>query len=78
MFLTSCSGLAICVLVVASAVHSALVKHNLTITWEPGAPNGQSRYMSKTNGQFPAPALWFAEDDVVEVCKSSMIRKHRN
>ena len=46
---------------------AALVTRNLTLTWETGAPNGQSRDMIFTNGQFPAPALTFDEDDDVEV-----------
>lgn len=48
-------------------VQAALVTQNLTLTWETGAPNGQSRDMIFTNGQFPAPALAFDEDDDVEV-----------
>ena len=43
------------------------VRHELVLTWEVGAPNGQSRQMIKTNGCFPAPTLIFDEDDDAEV-----------
>lgn len=43
------------------------VKQTLTITWSPGSPNGATRNIIKTNGQFPAPALTFDENDDVEI-----------
>lgn len=55
-------------LIFALTAFSAHVKRELTLTWEEGAPNGQSRYMIKTNGQFPSPTLIFDEGDDVEVC----------
>ena len=55
-------------LLLTAAVYAATVRQELTITWEKGAPNGQSRYMIFTNGQFPAPQLMFNEGDNVEVC----------
>lgn len=56
--------LALCL--TAQAAH---VTHTLTLTWETGAPDGQSREMIFTNGQFPAPALTFDEGDDVEVSR---------
>ncbi|ORY10495.1 conidial pigment biosynthesis oxidase Arb2/brown2 [Clohesyomyces aquaticus] len=44
-----------------------LVKHDLTLSWEVGAPNGQPRELIKVNGQFPGPSLVWDEDDDVEV-----------
>lgn len=49
------------------AAFAAHVKRELTMTWEEGAPNGQSRHMIRTNGQFPSPTLIFDEGDDVEV-----------
>ncbi|KAL8685395.1 MAG: hypothetical protein Q9218_007785, partial [Villophora microphyllina] len=43
------------------------VKQTLTITWTPGSPNGATRNIIKTNGQFPGPALTFDENDDVEI-----------
>ena len=42
-------------------------KHELTLTWELAAPNGQPRELIKVNGQFPGPTLVWDEDDDVEV-----------
>jgi len=47
--------------------NAALVRKELTLTWEQGAPNGQARDMIKTNGHFPSPNLVVDEDDDVEV-----------
>ncbi|KAI0008774.1 multicopper oxidase [Xylariaceae sp. FL0662B] len=46
---------------------AAQVKHTLRFTWEQGAPNGQSRDIILTNGNFPGPNLVFDEDDDVEI-----------
>jgi hypothetical protein len=43
------------------------VKHEMTLTWESGAPNGQARELIKMNGQFPGPAFIWDEDDDIEV-----------
>lgn len=43
------------------------VRHEMTLTWELGAPNGQVREMIKMNGQFPGPTFVWDEDDDVEV-----------
>jgi len=51
------------------------VKQDLTLTWEQHAPNGQSRYAVKTNGQFPGPSLIFNEDDDVEVSSGHSLEK---
>ena len=58
--------IAICALATFDAILGAVVKKDLTITWERWAPNGQSRYMILTNGQFPAPSLVFDENDDIE------------
>ncbi len=53
---------------------AACVRKTLTLTWEPGAPNGQHRHMIFTNGQFPGPDLIFDEGDDAEVCKPPAFR----
>jgi FtsP/CotA-like multicopper oxidase with cupredoxin domain len=53
--------------VFSTLVTSALVKKDWTITWEPGAPNGQERNMIKINGQFPGPTILCDEEDDIEV-----------
>lgn len=58
------AALASLLLPLAQAKH---VKQTLTITWTPGSPNGATRNIIKTNGQFPAPALTFDENDDVEI-----------
>lgn len=47
--------------------YSKLVREELTLTWEEGAPNGQVRELIKMNGQFPGPTFYWDEDDDVEV-----------
>lgn len=47
-----------------------LVRKTLDLTWETGAPNGVSRQMIFTNGQYPGPHLFFHEDDDVEVLEN--------
>ena len=54
-------GLAFC-----SGALARTVKETLRITWKEGAPNGQSRELIHTNGQFPGPALVWDEDDDIE------------
>ncbi|TAQ84042.1 hypothetical protein B7494_g7628 [Chlorociboria aeruginascens] len=39
----------------------------LTLTWGPGAPDGNNRDLIYTNGQFPGPSLVFDENDQVEI-----------
>ena len=60
--------LILCLLTVAATTCSKHIKHNLTLTWEVGSPNGQPREMIQMNGQFPGPELVWDEGDDVEVC----------
>ncbi|KFY50431.1 hypothetical protein V496_09340 [Pseudogymnoascus sp. VKM F-4515 (FW-2607)] len=46
---------------------AAKVRETLRFTWAEGAPNGQSRELIYTNGQFPGPPLIFTEGDHVEI-----------
>ena len=57
-------------LILIITVNSSQVKKELNITWELDSPNGQPRYMIKTNGRFPAPSLVFEKNDDVEVCEN--------
>lgn len=59
------SLLLLCIL--STCATSALVKQDWTITWEPGAPNGQERQMIKINDQFPGPTILCDEDDDVQI-----------
>ena len=52
-----------------STAWTAHVKKTLRFTWAEGAPNGQSRHLIYTNGQFPGPPLIFTEGDDAEVCR---------
>jgi hypothetical protein len=65
-------ALFISILIITS--HCATVKKDLVITWEQDAPNGQTRYMIKTNGQYPGPSLIFNEDDDVEVSHDHFLK----
>nr|A0A4Y6F0M8.1 RecName: Full=Laccase ustL; AltName: Full=Ustilaginoidins biosynthesis cluster protein L; Flags: Precursor [Ustilaginoidea virens]QDF21479.1 laccase [Ustilaginoidea virens] len=65
--MTSLTGLALLLCVLASQSWAARVQKTLRIAWEKGAPNGQSREMIFTNGVFPGPELIFDEDDDVEI-----------
>ena len=51
----------------ATLIHSALVRYNMEITWQKGAPNGRLRDMILINGRFPGPSLILNEGDDVEV-----------
>lgn len=61
-------GLALC-----SGTLARTVRETLRITWKDGAPNGQSRELIHTNGQFPGPALVWDEDDDIEACTLSNV-----
>ncbi|KAH8432995.1 Laccase 1 [Aspergillus melleus] len=63
----SCRYQAVLLLALAGFVSAAVVKEELTLTWERGAPNGQAREMIMMNGQFPGPTFRWDEDDDVEV-----------
>ncbi|KAF2149697.1 multicopper oxidase [Myriangium duriaei CBS 260.36] len=52
---------------VAYVAWTAEVRTNLTLTWEPGNPNGNQRELIKINGEMPGPELRFDEGDQVEV-----------
>ncbi|OJJ51097.1 hypothetical protein ASPZODRAFT_56502 [Penicilliopsis zonata CBS 506.65] len=54
-------------LLVTRPALAKLVREELTLTWELGAPNGQVREMIFTNGVFPAPNFFWEEDDDIEV-----------
>ena len=43
------------------------VPFEITLTWADGAPDGNSRKMIYTNGQFPGPKLTLDYGDDVEV-----------
>ena len=45
----------------------ANVHFEINVTWDQGAPDGQSRKMIFTNGQFPGPQLTLDYGDNVEV-----------
>ena len=62
-----CVMWAFCASYMLARVGSKFVQEELNLTWEIGAPNGRSRDMIKTNGQFPGPALIWDEDDDIEV-----------
>ena len=51
---------------------SAKVHFEIDLTWAPGAPDGQSRNLIYTNGQFPAPQLTldYGDDVVVGTCRA--------
>ncbi|KAJ5967103.1 conidial pigment biosynthesis oxidase Arb2/brown2 [Penicillium viridicatum] len=63
----SCRYQAVVLLALAGFISATVVKEELTLTWETGAPNGQPREMIRMNGQFPGPTFVWDEDDDVEV-----------
>ena len=57
-------------LLIASFIVTASCRHvhfPLHLTWEEGAPDGNSRSMIHVNGQFPGPELRLHYGDSVEV-----------
>lgn len=58
---------ALACLLLVDQVASKLVREEITLTWELGAPNGQVRDMIKMNGEFPGPAYVWDEYDDIEV-----------
>ncbi|KKK13705.1 hypothetical protein ARAM_000845 [Aspergillus rambellii] len=50
----------------APAALAAVVRYNVDLTWEQGAPNGQSRQMVYMNGQFPGPTIRAQQYDQIE------------
>lgn len=63
--LSSCRILLLSAL--AEGVSGKIVREELTLVWERGAPNGQPRDVIMMNGQFPGPTFVWDEDDDVEV-----------
>lgn len=60
--------LALCAsITLPSLIDAHVVRHQFTITWEVGAPNGIAREMIKINGGFPGPNIIANEGDDVEV-----------
>lgn len=60
--------LAVCVLAYVPLSLCAHVFFEINLTWEVRAPDGQSRYVILSNGQFPGPQLNLDYGDDVEVC----------
>ena len=72
MFFSKSSALGL----LACATHSLCknVNFEISLTWGPGAPDGQTRDMIYTNGQFPGPQLTLDYGDDVEVCLDQYLR----
>ena len=68
MFLYSTS-FALCLLAYTPLSLCAHVLFDLNLTWEVRAPDGQSRYVILSNGQFPGPQLNLSYGDDVEVSR---------
>ena len=68
---------ALCVLAYAPLSLCAHVFFEINLTWEVRAPDGQSRYVILSNGQFPGPQLNMKYGDEVEVSHSLQPRLHR-
>ena len=66
MFLYSTFS-ALCLLAYTPLSLCAHVLFDLNLTWEVRAPDGQSRYVILSNGQFPGPQLNLNYGDDVEV-----------
>ena len=60
-------ALALALLTYASPSFCKNVHFEISLTWGPGAPDGQTRNMIFTNGQFPGPQLTLDYGDNVEV-----------
>ena len=50
-----------------SLIAAKLVREEITLTWDLGAPNGQVREMIKMNDGFPGPHFAWDEGDDIEV-----------
>ncbi|CAI7661432.1 unnamed protein product [Penicillium viridicatum] len=70
----SCRYQAVVLLALAGFISATVVKEELTLTWETGAPNGQPREMIRMNGQFPGPTFVWDEDDDVEDAGYAVVR----
>ncbi|KAH7360649.1 laccase-1 [Rhexocercosporidium sp. MPI-PUGE-AT-0058] len=49
------------------------IKKTLVVTWELANPNGNTRMVIHVNKQFPAPDLFFNEDDHVEITVKNLM-----
>ncbi|KAI9733982.1 MAG: hypothetical protein M1834_002639 [Cirrosporium novae-zelandiae] len=56
----------LCFLFFTSLSLASTVHFRIDLTWEQGAPDGNTRYLIFTNGQFPAPPLTLDYGDDVE------------
>ena len=65
----SSSLLAVYILAHSSLSFCAQVFFEITLTWEVREPDGQSRYVILSNGQFPGPQLNLDYGDDVEVSR---------
>ena len=64
----------------AYASHSLCdrVHFEISLTWGPGAPDGQTRNLIFTNGQFPGPQLTLDYGDDVVVSGNRVLNLDRN
>jgi hypothetical protein len=58
---------ALCALLLLGLTAAKLVREEITLTWDLGAPNGETREMIKMNDGFPGPYFVWDEDDEIEV-----------
>ncbi|KAF3403687.1 Laccase abr2 [Penicillium rolfsii] len=58
---------ALCTLQLPGLSTGKLIREEITLTWDLGAPNGHVREMIKMNGDFPGPSFVWDEDDDIEV-----------
>ena len=61
---------ALCTLQLPGLSTGKLIREEITLTWDLGAPNGHVREMIKMNGDFPGPSFVWDEDDDIEVILS--------
>lgn len=59
----------LCAFLLPGLVAAKLVREEITLTWDLGAPNGHVREMIKMNDDFPGPHFSWDEDDDIEVNK---------
>ncbi|KAJ5996955.1 hypothetical protein N7522_008615 [Penicillium canescens] len=58
---------ALCAVLLPGLIAAKLVREEITLTWDLGAPNGHVREMIKMNDGFPGPYFLWDEDDDIEV-----------
>lgn len=61
---------ALCSLLLPGLTAGKLIREEITLTWDLGAPNGHVREMIKMNGGFPGPSFVWDEDDDIEVLRA--------